>query len=35
VEQPNYLTMEVTAVGLYVRAVKEDGSLIDEINIKK
>ncbi len=35
VEQPNYLTMGVTDMGLDVRAVKEDGSLIDEINIKK
>lgn len=35
VEQPNYLTLEVSDKELYVRAVNEDGSLIDETYIKK
>jgi acid phosphatase type 7 len=34
-EQPNYLTLDVSNNELYVRAVKQDGSLIDEIHIEK
>ena len=34
-EQPNYLTLEVSENELYVRAVNQDGSVIDETHIKK
>ena len=34
-DQPNYLTLEVADNELYVRAVKQDGSIIDEVHIKK
>jgi len=34
-DQPNYLTLEVTDNELYVRAVKQDGSIIDEVHIKE
>jgi acid phosphatase type 7 len=35
IDQPNYLTLDVSDKELYVRAVKQDGSLIDEVQIEK